>query len=283
MLTEHQRHWQVDQWAAYLSDIPIPCMPRSASALLFLDPTHDEDLPPALLVEIISSDPFLCLLLLREAEKRRSKKLGHDTTTPFAILMQLGVDRCYRMAMAAPSTDESNTGLAECERRSLYANLLAMRWGSARADLSPAELGMAAILAELGELLLWYVAPEIPQAALDRLASGAVDRSIQAQLEVCGFRFQDLTLKCATRWGLPPLLTQLIRGIDNQRANLARCCIDTARHLAAGGLTNPALPSDIAWAKTMIPAAKMEWLIEQLPGYEPEAGARLYQQIQQLG
>jgi hypothetical protein len=127
---------------------------------------------------------------------------------------------------------------------------------------------MAALLSEIGELLLWSFAEEIPMAALAALHSGQAQRSIQAQLDTCGFRFKDLSLKCATIWHLPPLLTQLIRGIDNPRANLSRVCVDAARHLSSGGPDDPALPADIAEARRLIPGATLEWLSEQLPGLD---------------
>ena len=38
---------------------------------------------------------------------------------------------------------------------------------------------------------------------------------------------------------MPPLLTQLIRGIDNTRSSLSRLCVDTARHLSTGGANDP--------------------------------------------
>ena len=65
------------------------------------------------------------------------------------------------------------------------------------------------------------------------------------------------------------LLTQLIRGIDSTRANLSRLCIDTARHIRSGP-DDPALPSDIAEAKHLIPGASLEWLAAQLPGLDDD-------------
>ncbi len=44
MLSEHQRHWGVDQWAAYLSGHELPCMPRSKATLLELESTLGDDL-----------------------------------------------------------------------------------------------------------------------------------------------------------------------------------------------------------------------------------------------
>ena len=243
-------------------------MPRSKTRLLELETTQGDKLAARELAEIAGDDPFLCLRLLRAAESHRAQRLGHETTTPLGAVMQLGTDAFRNLLLNSPETDETNAGLAECEARSLLASRLAARWGTARADISPEEISMAALLSEIGELLLWSFAPEIPLAAIEDLRSGHVQRSIQAQMETCGFRFKDLTLKCAAIWHLPGLLPQLIRGIDNNRANLSRLCIDTARHLSSGGPNDPALPSDIAQAKGIIPGASLEWLTEQLPGIE---------------
>jgi hypothetical protein len=105
---------------------------------------------------------------------------------------------------------------------------------------------------------------------------------VQAQVDSCGFRFKDLTLKCAAIWNLPSLLPQLIRGIDNTRANLARISIDAARHLSGEGPDSPALPADIAEAKHVIPSASVDWLTEQLPGLSPEQISGIAQKASDL-
>jgi HD-like signal output (HDOD) protein len=269
LLQEHQKRWGVDQWAAYLSARELPCMPRSKARLLELETERGERLAACDLAEIAGADPFLCLRMLREAESHRAQRLGHETSNPLGTVMQLGTDAVHLLMLNAPETDESNQGLAECEARAHLASQLALRWGSARADISPDEVAMAALLSEIGELLLWSFAEELPLAALEALRSGRSQRSLQAQVDTCGFRFKDLTLKCSLIWNLPSLLTQLIRGIDNTRANLSRLCVDTARHITTGP-DDPALPADIAAAKTIIPGVSLEWLAEQLPGLDEE-------------
>lgn len=250
-------------------------MPRSKQQLKALEESRGEQLAACELAEIVAADPFLCLHLLRDAENCRAQRLGHETTTPLGAVMQLGTDRVHRLLQNSPETDESNPGLAACEARCYLASRLALRWGSARADIVPDEVAMAALLAEIGELLLWSFAPELPTATSALVRSGRSPRSVQAQVDVWGFRFKDLTLKCATIWHLPPLLTQLIRGIDNSRANFSRLCVDTARHLANGGPEDPALPSDIGEASHLMPGASLEWLIEQLPGLDEEQVSRI--------
>lgn len=279
MLTAHQKHWGVDQWAAFLTAQPIPCMPRSKLMLHALEEAEGETLSAAALTSLVIGDPYLCLRLLREAESRRSQRLGHDTTTPLGAVMQLGVKVFRNLLLGSPETDDTCAGLAVCDARAVIASQIAQMWGKARADISPEEVAMAALLAEIGELLLWNFAPELPQAALDALESGRAHRSAEAQQLACGFRFRDLSLKCATVWALPPLLVQLIRGMDNVRANLCKLYLDTARHLASGA-DNPALPDDLAEAKRLIPHASLEWLVSHMIGLADEHQAALIEAAQ---
>jgi HD-like signal output (HDOD) protein len=274
MLTGYQRHWGVDQWAAFLTAQTVPCMPRSKLMLRALEEAEGEELSAADLTALVIGDPYLCLRLLREAEKRRSHRLGHDTTTPLGAVMQLGAKTFRELLLDSPEADAANPGLAACDARAVMASQIAQMWGKARADISPEEVAMAALLAEIGELLLWNFAPELPQAALDALASGRAQRSAEAQEMACGFRFRELSLKCATVWALPPLLVQLIRGLDNVRANLCKLYLDTARHLVSGA-DNPALPDDLAQAKRLIAHASLEWLVGHMNGLSEERQAEL--------
>jgi HD-like signal output (HDOD) protein len=178
------------------------------------------------------------------------------------------------LLLGSPETDDMRVGLAVCDARAVIASQIAQMWGKARADIAPEEVAMAALLAEIGELLLWNFAPELPQAALDALESGRAHRSAEAQELACGFRFRDLSLKCATVWALPPLLVQLIRGLDNVRANLCKLYLDTARHLASGA-DNSALPDDLAQAKRLMPHASLEWLASHMNGLNAERQAEL--------
>ncbi len=258
-----RQHWRVPQWSAYLTAQQLPVMSRSKQLLQALEAEKAAQLSANDLADLANHDPFLCLCLLREAEKRRTSRLGHETSTPLAAVMQLGTTGFRELLFASPETDENTSGLANCERRAVIAGELAAAWSSSRSDVSPEEVSMAALLSEMGELMLWHFAPELPQDALTTLASGEAKRTAAAQEAACGFKFKDLTLKCAEIWKLPAILVQLIHGHDTIRANIARLCRDTARHLIAGP-DNPALPDDLAMAKKLIPHASMEWLVGEL-------------------
>jgi HD-like signal output (HDOD) protein len=274
VLTEHQKHWGVDQWAAFLTNQTMPCLPRSKMFLRALEETQGDDLSAADLSAIAIGDAFLCLRLLREAERQRTHRLGHETTTVLGAVMQLGLKVFHNLLLGSPETDDTRPGLLACSSRAVLASQIAQMWGRARSDVVPEEVAMASLLAKIGELLLWHFAPELPQAAQDAMTSGRASRSTEAQELACGFRFRELSLKCATVWALPPLLVQLIRGVDNTRANLCKLYLDTARHLAASA-DDPALPDDLAQAKRLIPHVSLEWLAAHMNGLNEERQARL--------
>ena len=117
-------------------------MPRSKARLLELEAERGERLAARDLADIAAADPFLCLRLLREAENHRAQRLGHETTNPLGTVMQVGTDAVHKLILDCPETDESNHGLAECEARAHLSSRLALRWGAARADISPDEVAM---------------------------------------------------------------------------------------------------------------------------------------------
>ncbi len=277
-----RKHWRAEQWAAYLTVQRLPVMTGTKTALANLEASEEgKEISGRDFADLANGDPFFCLCLLREAESRRSSRLGHETSTPLAAVMQLGDTGVRELLLSSPETDEANQGLANCESRAVTAARLAAAWSPARADVSPDELVMAALLSEMGELMLWHFSPDLPQAAADALASGEARRSVEAQELRCGFKFKDLTLKCAEIWKLPALLVQLIRGTDNARANIARVCINTARHLSAG-VDNPALPDDLADIKRLIPHASLAWLVSHIAGLPEELREDLVEKAARL-
>jgi HD-like signal output (HDOD) protein len=222
-------------------------------------------LAPIELLSIVLLDPLLCLRLLREAERRKSHRLDHETTTALAAIMQLGIDEFRELLLSSKEIEEANTGLLEVESRATVAAQVAQRWALGRNDLNPEEVAVAALLADAGELLLWVYEPELPHAAREALLSGRAKRSSQAQVATCGFDFKQLTMRCAELWQLPVLVLQLLRGMDSPRANLTRICSNAARHIVeASATSNLALASDLIEAHKLMPGTSPGWLVDGL-------------------
>ncbi len=258
-------HWGAAQWAAYFEHQALPVMARSKRLLEALEESCGERLSPKDLSDIVLQDPMLCLLLLREAERLKSSRLGRETTTALAALLQLGVKRFRDLLLASPEVDEMNAGLLQVEMRASLAAHIARVWSAGRMDVNPDEVAVAALLGGTGDLLLWAYAPELAQRAVDELRSGRAQRSAQAQRQACGFTFKELTLMCAERWGLPALLILLLRGADTMRARITRTCANAARHvLDDSENATLALANDLVEASDLISNARVDWLAEAL-------------------
>lgn len=240
-------------------------MSRSKRMLQAFEESKGELLAPNELSSIVLQDPLLCLRLLREAERTRSHRLGHETTTALAAIMQLGIDEFRSLLLSSAEIEEGNVGLLEVEARATVAAQVGQRWASGRRDVNPEEVAVAALLADTGELLLWVYEPELPQAAKEELLSARAARSSQAQKQACGFDFKSLTMRCAELWKLPSLVVQLLRGVDTPRANLTRICSNIARHVVEASATSHiALAADLLEVHKLMPAMSIEWLVAGL-------------------
>lgn len=264
MLSDFQLRWGIPQWVSFLKDKEIPVLPETQQRLSLLREKKHDLIAPRELAAIVLTDPFLALKLLRRVEGRRSKTLGQDTTTALGSVLHAGVDDLMRTVDAAPLADESLAGLLGCATRNIVAARIARSWASLRVDISTEEVALATLLAESGELLLWHFAPELPKKAIDELLSGRALRTLQAQQQATGFSFKQMSLALAEAWALPQLITQLIRGSDTPRANIARLAGDTARHIIVHP-ENPAVPADLVNIKNIIRGASHESLIAPLP------------------
>ena len=222
-------YWGVEQWAAYLTGQAIPVLPYSRHLLRALsDEMAGQSLSPAEIAGIAVNDPLLVLMLLRRALRQKASRLAQEITTARGAVMRVGINTVKLAILHSPMANDNETGLMACSERSILAARLASAWGAQRHDINPEELMLAALLADLGELLLWHFAPEIPQAVQDMLQRRDFASREDAQLATCGFRFRDLTLRCALNWQLPEIVSQLIRGTDSARANIARFAVNIA-------------------------------------------------------
>ncbi len=264
MLSPHQLRWGVDQWSAYLKNVEIPIMPRSRYLLQAVMEGEGETVSPKELVGIVTGDPFLALRLLRTAEKRRSRTLGHETTTPLASIMQIGMDDVNHIVRHSPLCDDQVQGLVQGEFRASTASFLARNWAGYHADVSPEEVALAALLADVGEMLMWHFVPELPMKVSASFTLESASQRAQAEQDLLGFSFKSLTLALAQAWDLPPLLTALIRGADTVRAKIARIASQAARHLQIDP-EHPGLVGDIRELTTVMPSVSPQLLAMPLP------------------
>lgn len=266
-MTADMKRWGVDQWATWFETQSLPLMPRSKETLRRLDERRGDSLSPRELVPLLLSDPLLCLRVLREAEGVRSQRLGRETTTPLAAIMQLGIEHCKESILSADEVVMNQSALLAIERRCSIAAHIALHWAIRRHDVNPTEVAMAALLVDAGELLLWLHAPELPRAAIAEMLACRASRTAQAQAQACGFEFRQLTIQCCEIWNLPRLLGQLLRGEDSDRARLTGICSNIARHLVTVTSSScRALADDLVEAHALMSFANFETMASDLPG-----------------
>lgn len=265
--------WRENQWAAYLEHMELPVRASSKQTMRDLESERGELLAACDLADLMLADPLLALRLLKDANQNLPRRLSRDITTPLGVILALGTERFRHQLDCAPEADETNAGFFACETRSMLAAHIAVALGSLHFDLDPGELALATLLSNAGELELWAFAPELPEAARVELANGRAARSEQAQLQACGFAFKNLTLLMIEHWNLPPLIRQLIRGDEGERARVARLARDMARHIDHDA-RDPALPDDIRLAAQLTHSRK-ETVIQALPRLNAEDKAAL--------
>lgn len=185
-----------------------------------------------------------------------------DSTTLLTCVMHLGTLFIVVDTLKAP-TCPNTEGLLKCAKRAALGAHIAKSWATYRADLSPDEIAMAALLSDLGELMLWLFAPELPSAALTYLFAGKAKRNRDAQLQTAGFGFKDLSIKLADDWHLPLPVKQLMGLADSARSKLAKCAVEAARHVSAkDGLV--AIPDDLRATRLVCPTARYTDLLKAL-------------------
>jgi HD-like signal output (HDOD) protein len=262
-----QWHWGLEQWVEFLKHKDTPVLPATRTRLAELQATQaleGDQLSARGMADILYTDPYLALKLLRRAEERRSRQLGTDTTTPIATVLQTGYDDLQEIAAASPPYGEQLPGCHVCEARSIMASAIARTWAGKRVDISPDEVAMAALLAETGELMLWHFAPEMTDKETRVRDWNERYWALQMRPSEIEFTFRQLSMALAQAWELPNLIVMLIKGTDTPRANIARLAADAAK-LITNDPTVPGLLDVLRDTHQVIPTVSLGDLAEALP------------------
>lgn len=266
----HQYQWGIKQWVEFLKDKETPVLPATREAVAAFAAAGEavgERLSALSLTDLVYADPYLALKLLRRAEERRSRQLGHDTTTPLAAILQTGFDELQEIVENSPHDVSPPTGCLACEQRAVLASRIARSWANRRADVSPDEVAMAALLAETGELLLWHFASEMTDKETQVRDWNARYSALMPRPSEIEFTFRQLSMALAQAWDLPILVVMLIKGSDTPRANIARLAAEIAK-IVIDGPEAAMLLAILQQIGPVVPAATLAELAAALPLHE---------------
>lgn len=241
----------IDSWVEFLSAQEIPVLRQTARALPETR-QRAEQVNVREIAAIVLRDPLMSLRVLRFTTRHHARRKWQEISTVEHAVMMLGVEPFFQHFSQSEIVEDvlkphpqGLLGLLHVVRRAQRASRYAWDWAVWRCDLNAEELGVAALLHDLAEMLLWSFAP---QRALDIQALQKADpamRSADAQRQVLGFALNDLQTALCRQWELPELLLSLMDDshADRPRVKNVKLAVDLARH-SARGWEDPALPDD---------------------------------------
>lgn len=241
----------IESWAEFLHDKEIPVLRQTARALLDAGQRADR-INVREIAAIVLHDPLMTARVLRFCARHRGRRQLQDISTVEHAVMMLGVEPFFHHFSQFDIIEDelkphpqALLGLLHVIRRAQRAGRYAFEWATWRCDLNSEEVGIAALLHDLAEMLAWCFAP---RQALEiealRRANPAM-RSADAQQQVLGFPLHELQDALCRNWQLPELLLSMLDEShwERPRVKIVRLAVDLARHSAAGW-DDPALPDD---------------------------------------
>lgn len=201
----------LERWVERLLPCHLPLLSDSAQVLSGL--RLDSGIPIDRLCGALPGDPGAVLEILRRANAHRHRSLGSRVSTLENAAQMLGVRQLQLLPRDLTIIDPARAGptgrdYLQLVSRSYHAGLQAYRWARYRGDRVPREVYLAAMLHDLGELMLCLHggAEELKRIRdLERLERMPAD---EAQYVVLGFSLEQLSYGLAVRWNLPELLLQ---------------------------------------------------------------------------
>ncbi len=219
-----------------LEDLPIQPVTRR-----MLEPVlADEWAGLRRIAQVVLGDPGLAVRVLQQANAVELRYPGPEIVTLEDAIHRLGLRRLAELAQGAV-VDESCLD----ERRLVYyrqgcarawlAALLAQDWAECDRDRVPAEVALAALLNNLGELSWLVHGDGRIQRYLEILAHPAV-LPHEAEYVALGANLEWLGYRLAVKWGLPEMVRESMRARNARHLRPLYVMLATqiARHALGG-------------------------------------------------
>ena len=201
----------IEAWIKLAVDKPLPQMRRTSQALRRLARYNDPDL--ARIVEVIRQDCGFAIQLLRRFSELKSERQVSEVSTLERAVVMLGSGRVLSLTDELPMVEnqlngDRLNGYMRVASRSYHAARQALDWAHIRGDGVPEEMGLAAFLHDIAELVLWRFGKDemLRLEQVSRIDSYDETGPIKAEKEVLGFEIQALSRALAKRWQLPSLV-----------------------------------------------------------------------------
>ncbi|MEZ0232071.1 MAG: HDOD domain-containing protein [Methylophilaceae bacterium] len=241
----------LEDWVAFLSKAEIPVLKHTSREMARLQADPDSVSGRAI-SSVVLQDPMMVFRVLRYAQTHKSASQVQDIVQIEHVAMMMGTDRFFRELPPTLLVEDilrtqlmALTHLLKLIRRAHRASQYALDWSALLYDLHSEEVGVASLLHDLAEMLMWCYAPQKMLKIYDMQHADKTLRSQSVQLEVLGFKLMDLQRDLAESCQLSPLLRKLIQegSAKEQRVRNVTLAVNLARH-SANGWDDAALPDD---------------------------------------
>jgi HD-like signal output (HDOD) protein len=241
----------LNKWVTLLSQSELPVLKQTARDLAALK-ADDKRLNAHAVAYVISRDPIMTVKLLRYLQSHKHRAQTTEVMQVEQALLMLGLEPFFNKVAPQPLVEDmlkthviSLPPLLRVVNRSYRASEYAMDWAVQLRDLHYEEVRIAALLHDIGEILLWCFAPQQMSEIRDMQNKDKTLRSHSVQDQVLGFTLVELQKELAVQWQLPALLHDLMNDTHSHQPRVRNVvlAVNLARH-SANGWDDAALPDD---------------------------------------
>lgn len=203
----------LEKWERQIGGKTFPILRQTRDLL------DSEDLPidsVAEMAAVVSRDPGLTIALLRKANNTPHEHLNHRLTNIEYAVMMYGMGRVQTMARQLPIVEEvaapgALRSILHAIGRATHTAYLAQEWAHLYRDMVPAEVYLAALLHNIGEIGLWLFAPQEAQKIADMVTNNHHMTADEAHYLTMGFTQDKLSLALARMWNMPALVQDALQ------------------------------------------------------------------------
>ncbi|MCG5501695.1 HDOD domain-containing protein [Ectothiorhodospira lacustris] len=201
------------QWVGVFGERGLPLLPGTRGLLADLD--SDQISSMRLVARLIQRDPGLALSVVRTANAVPHRHFHSEVVSLDEAAMMIGIQgilRCMENVMPLERLLDpaAQARYLQVAARSAYTALLAEVWGDIRHDMIPAEVSLAGLFYNLGELVL--AAHE--ERRIQRYLSLMADSSVlphEAEYVALDLSLRAVGHQLAESWQLPEMVRHCMR------------------------------------------------------------------------
>lgn len=231
----------LEQWVSEISLKQLPVLRRTALSIAYLS-RNAEGLSANDISDVVLHDPLMTLKVIGYANGRMHGRFGAEIITVHSALIMVGIPPFFSYFSSLtsiedirPIQDKASQGLLNCLSRAHHAAWQARDMAILRADIKSEEVYVGTMLHDMGEMVMWCVAPDAMLKVLKAVRRQKVSRE-EAEKGILGFTLWDFQQALAERWKLPDILLMFMDNGNstNPRALMAIMGSALARHAAVG-------------------------------------------------